>query len=67
MRRWIAATELVVHERFGFEGDDYEVRRVRRDRSIVWVATEDGRLIPLHETERVLVLDDGVPAFEPVR
>lgn len=67
MSTWIAATELTAHERFGLEGDEYEVQRVSRDRSLVWVATADGRLIPLHETERVLVLDGPPGPADPSR
>jgi hypothetical protein len=58
MSNWVGVTELVANERFGLEGDEHEVRGVRRDRNLVWVDTAEGRLIPLHETERVLVLDE---------
>jgi hypothetical protein len=67
MTMWIAATDLIAHERFGLSGDEHEVREVSRDRHLVWVATEDGRLIPLHETERVLLLGFGAagPVLSP--
>jgi hypothetical protein len=46
-------------DRFAVDGHQHVARDVVDNGHILWVRTDRGELVPVHETERVLLSDDA--------
>jgi hypothetical protein len=66
MTRLVPASALRTGDRFTVDGSEHVIVRVVDGGSLLWVKTERGRLVPIHETELVALVQEDAPAVRPL-
>jgi hypothetical protein len=66
MTRRVPASALRTGDHFTIDGSEHVIVRVVDGGSLLWVKTERGRLVPIHETEWVSLVQDDAPAERPL-
>ncbi|HEY7134335.1 MAG TPA: hypothetical protein VIB48_04645 [Acidimicrobiia bacterium] len=66
MTHRVPASALRTGDHFSIDGSEHAVVRVVDSGGLLWVKTERGKLVPIHETESVLLVIDDAPVARPL-